>query len=137
FDPRNADAWFFKANCLGETDRFEEAISCYNQCLGISPDDAEALSRKGLYLLRLNRFTEANDSFDQCLKHDPCHAVAWFNKAMAEDALGKRKEVDHCFRAFLANATSEMGREVKYVRQLLQEPDPTQSIITYQPRKVV
>lgn len=136
-DPHDANTLYAKANSLAKSGNLEESLLVYDKCLDISPQHAAAWCNKGYTLYLLERYQEAVICLDQSLLCEPFDAASWLNKAMAVDALGQREEADHCFRIFLLNATAEMGREVKVVRQLLQEPGPTQSIVTYQPRKVV
>src|SRR5947209_12624513 len=64
-NPYNS-GWFFNIGLtLDELQRFEEAISAYDQALEIEPDDVDALHHLGTDLSRVGRHTDALEACDR------------------------------------------------------------------------
>src|SRR5258708_6617728 len=60
--------------------RLKDALSTYDRALAVQPDDAVALSNRGLTLHELKRFHEALASYDRALTLRPDDAVALNNR---------------------------------------------------------
>jgi Flp pilus assembly protein TadD len=71
YEPNNADAWYRRGCVLGELNRYEEALACYNRALAITPNDARIWHNKGTVLFNLKRYTEATAVYDKALVLDP------------------------------------------------------------------
>jgi tetratricopeptide (TPR) repeat protein len=69
-NPKYLPAWGLKANALVDLGKFEEAIGCFEQSLGIRPS-ALTWYRKGLCCHRLGRHAEAVECFEQAIS--TCH----------------------------------------------------------------
>jgi hypothetical protein len=65
-------------------------------------DDAESRTNRAFALLGLKRPPEALDAFESVLALTPAQAEALFGRALALEALGRRREAEAALRAFLA-----------------------------------
>src|ERR1700719_5296096 len=63
--------------------QFGRALKCYDEGLGIAPDDIELLNRRGVALLELSRPHEALENFERVLAADPDHLDALGNRGNA------------------------------------------------------
>src|SRR3989338_1059102 len=81
-----------KGNDLLDLERYDEAISYYDQVLEIDPDDVVALTNKGLALRNLERYEEAISYYDRVLEIDPNDALVLNNKGVALNDLERYRE---------------------------------------------
>ncbi|NHI03160.1 TPR domain protein, putative component of TonB system [Candidatus Nitrosotalea sp. TS] len=83
-----------KGLCLStpSINRQEEALLCFEEALGIDPDDLGALSLKGYSLDSLGRYREAIGCFDKVLEQQPNELNISVNKGLALLHLGKYDE---------------------------------------------
>src|SRR3989338_1587787 len=81
-----------KGNDLFDLERYDEAISYYDQVLEIDPDDVVALTNKGLALRNLERYEEAISYYDRVLEIDPNDALVLNNKGVALYNLDRNEE---------------------------------------------
>src|SRR3989344_1307089 len=81
-----------KGNDLFDLERYDEAISYYDQALEIDPDDIVALTNKGLALRNLERYEEAISYYDRVLEIDPNDALVLNNKGVALYKLDRNEE---------------------------------------------
>lgn len=58
-EPDNPEAWYNKGMALYRLERYEEAVSSYEEALRLRPDDPEAWYNKGIALSDLERVDEA------------------------------------------------------------------------------
>ena len=70
-------------------------------------------------LAALGRQEEAIGCYDQALAIDPRYAEAWLNKALLEDASGRRREAALSYRKFIELAPPQDARQIAYARQHL------------------
>jgi hypothetical protein len=75
-------AWFFRGNVLQMLLRYDEAVECYNRCLGFDPNNADAWSNRGLALQHAGRLEEALDSYRRAEGLDPRMAQAFLNRGL-------------------------------------------------------
>ncbi|WP_287128148.1 tetratricopeptide repeat protein [Candidatus Cyanaurora vandensis] len=73
-------------------ERYEEAISSYDQAIKYKPDKHEAWNNRGIALDKLGRYEEAISSYDQAIKYKPDLHEAWYNRGNALDELGRYEE---------------------------------------------
>jgi tetratricopeptide (TPR) repeat protein len=91
-----AAAWYKKGVALGNSERYEEAIKCFDKAIEIDPSYADAWNLKGLVLVNLERYEEAIRYFDKAIEIDPMDADAWYNKGLALSNLGRYEEAVIC-----------------------------------------
>jgi tetratricopeptide (TPR) repeat protein len=72
--------------------KYEEALTCFDEALGLDPKCAPAWCNKVNALGNLGRHKEAITCFDEALGLDPKDALAWCNKGIALGNLGRHKE---------------------------------------------
>jgi predicted O-linked N-acetylglucosamine transferase (SPINDLY family) len=60
-----------KGNALRRLQRFDQALSNYDEAIRINPDFAEAHASRGSALFALNRFNEAGESYDKAIALRP------------------------------------------------------------------
>ncbi len=77
---------------LIDLQRNEEAVAVYSRVLAAQPQDAVALSDRGLAQLELGRLDAALADFDAALKINPRFAAALGNKGLALARLGQMAE---------------------------------------------
>ena len=83
-NPGYEPAWGLKANALLTSERYEEAIGCFEKILQMAPS-ALAWYEKGVCCQHLNRYEEAVACFDKALvessdKRSKLHEDALRNK---------------------------------------------------------
>jgi len=77
-----ADAFHMLGDLEENPDRFNEALSVYNELLAEDPDNIVLLTEKGLILNNLNRFGEAETILQKAVELNPlsgfaCSALCW------------------------------------------------------------
>jgi hypothetical protein len=82
---------------LRDLKRPEEALKSYDLALGITPNDAEMLSNRGVALCDLKRPDEALACFDRALKIRPDDAHVLDNRGNALRDLGRYAEALTCY----------------------------------------
>jgi hydroxyacylglutathione hydrolase len=80
------------ARLLGEAERPEKALECYNLVLMLDPGNVEALVYKGTTLTELQHYDEALECFDKILKFAPELEEAVMGKGFALLGLGRMEE---------------------------------------------
>jgi tetratricopeptide (TPR) repeat protein len=80
---------FERGDILLDRGRIEEALASYDEALAIQPDNAEALSNRGLGLRALGRLEDALASFDRALACRPANPDALSNRGVALHELGR------------------------------------------------
>ncbi|MBQ8686952.1 MAG: tetratricopeptide repeat protein [Ruminococcus sp.] len=76
-----AAVMFFKALCLEEKQRLEEAASCYEEVLTYNRSHATAWSNLGLIYQKLGRGEESFRAYRNAVTYDPENAYAYNNLA--------------------------------------------------------
>ncbi len=91
-----AAAWN-KGVALGNSERYEEAIECFDTAIEIDPRYADAWYSKGVVLANLERYEEAIKCFDKAIEIDPTkNASAWSNKGLVLGKLERYEEAMIC-----------------------------------------
>ncbi len=106
---------------LGKLERYEEALSSYDQAIELTPKYARAWKNRGWVLGKLKRYNEALASCDRAIELDPNYASAWNNRGWV---LGKLKRYNEalasCDRAIeldpnYASAWNKRGWVLEYL----------------------
>jgi len=102
-EPDNAEAWFHKANALGQLNRHPEALAGYEKVLQLGTlPPGETWLRHGQTLQALGRSEQALDSYDRALAADPGIAQAWTNRGNILRDMKRGEEAAAAFRHALA-----------------------------------
>lgn len=104
-NPKNVFTWINKGQCLGNLNKYEEALECANKALELEPKSALANAftwhNKGFYLYKLKRVEEAIECYDRSLTLDSNYAPAWYNKGYALHKLEKDEKAIECYNRSL------------------------------------
>src|SRR3989344_4750576 len=77
---------------LMHNEKYEEAISMFDEIIEKDPSYIYAYSNKGLVLENLERYDEALESFDKVLEIDPNSVIALYNKGLLLNDLERYRE---------------------------------------------
>ena len=77
---------------LMHNEKYEEAISMFDEIIEKDPSYIYAYSNKGLVLENLERYDEALESFDKVLEIDPNYVIALYNKGLLLNDLERYRE---------------------------------------------
>jgi tetratricopeptide (TPR) repeat protein len=88
-DPKNADAMVRLGNTYFDAEKFDEAITWYQNALKIDPSNADASTDLGVSYFYTDRPDHALAQFEQSLKIDPKHTKTMLNKGIVL-AFGKQ-----------------------------------------------
>jgi tetratricopeptide (TPR) repeat protein len=91
-DPRHWESAFRSGELLVETKQFEAALSHFDICDGLGPDDAATWQSRGRALRGLNRFEECLAACMRAHALDPASAIGCNNVGNALVSLGKPEE---------------------------------------------
>lgn len=72
-----------QGNSLFQQQKYQEALTCYNQALQLDPNNTTLYNNRGLCYLRLGQFQELKANCDTLLRIDPRNTKALFNRATA------------------------------------------------------
>lgn len=73
----DSDIWYWKGLFHQNNDQFTEAISAYNNCIGLDPKYAEAITNKGICVYRTDQGEDAFNLFCEAVRINPSLAPAW------------------------------------------------------------
>jgi len=106
-----AKEWFLKGLYHNtQSDRFEEAMTCFNNSLEIDPDFAEAWCAKGVSLHNLKRYDEALDCYDSAIALDTDNAAVWSLKGTTFTNRGMYDAAEECYqKAALLDSSYDTG----------------------------
>lgn len=93
----NAEAWFLQGNELLNSQRYEEAISAYNQAVQIQPNFSDAWNNGGLALASLKRYEESITAYEQAIQAQSDYHLAWSNRG---DALVNLKRYEEAIVSY-------------------------------------
>ncbi|MCS5589627.1 MAG: tetratricopeptide repeat protein [Candidatus Thioglobus sp.] len=79
-------------SALQATEKFIEAVDCYNQAIQINPDYVDAYGNRGNALKELGRLDEAIKSYNKVIQLNPNYAEAYGNRGNALNELGQSDE---------------------------------------------
>jgi tetratricopeptide (TPR) repeat protein len=89
---KKADEWMEDGLAAALLGKYEEAISCFDEVLKMTPEYSWAWFGKGAALEKIGKYEEAISCFDEVIRIDPDDFLARYNKAMALEALGRFSE---------------------------------------------
>jgi len=85
-NPANATARLNLGLAYKELQRFDEALSCYQQAVDLRPDYAQAFFSRALVLHAVGHLDEALADFEKALEIQPDYAQAWNNRGVVLQA---------------------------------------------------
>jgi tetratricopeptide (TPR) repeat protein len=91
-DPRDRDSAFSSATLYFQLGRLAEALSCFNLCDHLRPDQAATLQKRALVLCGLKRFEEALVDSERANALDPLSAEAGNQTGTILKSLGRNDE---------------------------------------------
>jgi protein O-GlcNAc transferase len=130
---------------LHETDRFDEAETCFRRVVAIEPSDADALFHLGALLHGRMRLEEAALTFRRALQHDPDNPHLWMrlgDVGIARLTNGSLREAAECFRKALelqpglANAHFTLGHVHHFEGRLDEAVRSYQAALKLEPETV-
>ena len=72
-------------------------------------------------LARLANLPEAIRCFDRVLEREPNDASVWFNKALAEDKIGRGGDAVRSYTRFIALTPGQYANQIEHARRRLRE----------------
>ena len=96
-----------------------DAVGAFDEAISLDGRNVVTWNSRGLALARQGRLEDALVSFDKVLEQDPTFALARFNKAGAEDSLGKAAEAIASFEQFLAAALPQRAAQIRHAQARL------------------
>lgn len=78
-----------QGNSLVKQNRYEEAVPCYTECIGIDPENVAVYTNRALCYLRLQQDKLAIDDTTEALRLQPNNVKALFRRALAKKALSQ------------------------------------------------
>jgi cytochrome c-type biogenesis protein CcmH/NrfG len=88
-DPKNVDAMVQLGNTYFDAERFDDAITWYQNALKLDPSNADASTDLGVSYFYTDRPDDALAQFERSLKIDPRHTKTMLNKGIVL-AFGKQ-----------------------------------------------
>jgi predicted TPR repeat methyltransferase len=121
----NADAWFHKADALGQMNRHQEALLGYEKAIPLAPQGAAELwFRHGQTLQALDQPVRALVSYERALAVNPCLAQAWSNRGGILREMKRNEEAAEAFKqAITHGADPELHRY--YLASVSAQPVPS------------
>ncbi|MFA5143714.1 MAG: tetratricopeptide repeat protein [Candidatus Omnitrophota bacterium] len=90
-NPRNTDAFIYKACCLGFICRHAEAVKICEKVLNSGGKSLRAYFYKGFSLSRLGVHAEAVTCFDRILQADKSDKDVWYNRGVSLGGMGRHE----------------------------------------------
>lgn len=106
--PNSIEAWYNKAMFLQETGskdlkRYQESLSCYDKILSIDNTFATAHFNKGFVYLEYMKDLKASEKeFTAAVLANPSYFMAYYNRGLVYEKMGKKDEAERDFRKALA-----------------------------------
>ena len=82
-DPNNPELWFTLGELYHKSANFSEALTSFDRVLSILPDNAVALSNKGMVFISQHQFHDAEKLFSNLLRANPNDPALLFNNGLA------------------------------------------------------
>lgn len=89
---KTAQQWVDEGNAHAQAQRYEQALSAYEQAILLNPNFPGNYYQKGVALIALSRYEEALVALDQAIRLAPQVPAAYHQKGIALDALGQAAE---------------------------------------------
>ncbi len=117
--PKGAKALLAQANRLREKGNVEGALDLYGRVVNDDPENAEALTGRGLCYLDLSKYGPAEASFEAALAASPDHPDALLGLAETYRWQGKKADAITSYEKYLARHPD--GEEANVARNALEE----------------
>jgi tetratricopeptide (TPR) repeat protein len=109
-DPESTDAWFNKANILGQQKSFDQAMDCYQEALRLAKSRKELILRSmGMIEHLRGNLQRAIDLHRQALRENRRYGRGWLGLIQALISARRGEEAREECQKFMLNATVEDG----------------------------
>ena len=89
---KSSEDCFTEGNQLFDLQKYEEAISYYDQAIAIKPDDHEVWYNRGVALQKLQEYRQAIASYDKAIAIKPDDHEVWYHRGVALEKLQEYRE---------------------------------------------
>ena len=96
-EPLQSGLWEILGGALEILERFEEALSAYDQAISYDSNRGAAYRCKGVLLVRLQKFVEADDVLNKALELDDTDPTTWFWLGAKHNFALELDDAEHCF----------------------------------------
>jgi tetratricopeptide (TPR) repeat protein len=131
--PPTARAYDGRGVARSELERYDEAITDFDEAIRLDPDDGAAYEQRGHALYGLRRFAEAVAAYEQAVKRDPkaCdawRAMAWLRATCSVDAVRNGpKAVEAARRACDLGGDDDVASRMTLAAALAENEDTKQA----------
>jgi hypothetical protein len=98
---RRIQKLFEEGEAFLQSERYEDALSRFDEALTIDPRNAEALIKRGLTLERLQRMEAALESYDRAIATNGSLTLAYLHKGAICNRLQRYREALECYERAL------------------------------------
>jgi tetratricopeptide (TPR) repeat protein len=98
-----------KGQSLLNMDKAEDALACFDEALGLEPNNADALVKKGTALERLRKLNEAIECYDQAIAADNSMTIAYLYKGGLFNRMERFGEALECYEMALRTQEGRRG----------------------------
>ena len=105
-----------KGEILLDMERWQEALTCFQDVLTVEPKNAEAHLKKGIALERLNRLELSLESYEEAVRLNPTRAFAYVYKARVLSALHRYDEALSVYDSALGKNSSKIPSSTRVGR---------------------
>ncbi len=132
-DPKNTDAWYYKAMCFGSMGQDDSSMACLNSLISNQPNYAPAYIGRAEIYARTRRFTEALTEVNRALELDSVNTYALITRGQLYAVKGAKLKACEEFRKALALGDKQAPR---YLEQYCGSEQPKgESLMLYWPEE--
>ena len=107
-NPKNAEAWLFKADLLRAQGKIEPAMAAYDQTLKLQPKNITAHINKAFLEIGLGKFDDAKADIDAARAISPNGLLVFYTQALLDFRQGKHAEAWDSLQQILRAAPEHM-----------------------------
>ncbi|HSI23342.1 MAG TPA: XrtA/PEP-CTERM system TPR-repeat protein PrsT [Methylophilaceae bacterium] len=107
-NPKNAEAWLFKADLLRAQGKIEQALAAYDQTLKLQPKNTTAHINKAFLEIGLGKFDIAKTHIDAARAVAPNSLLVFYTQALLDFRQGKHAEAWDALQQILRAAPEHM-----------------------------